>query len=450
MNCSDRWKKDYPNQEISAESLDENHSLKKMLRLVGENKRVVDFGCATGYFSQLLTKKGCSVVGVDINSEAAKIAEQYCEDVIVADLDFVSVTEILPQSEFDVAVFGDVLEHLRNPWLLLKETQQILKPDGYIVASIPNVAHGAIRFALLQGKFEYTELGILDSTHLRFFTRKTVEHLFESSGYFIEYIDRTKVPVFSESPLLPQIDKIYLESGIIREVEKDEEASTLQFIIRAFPATERGKDAASTEQFKLIHQVEQAQFRVQQTQQELAQKEIELQQAQSAWEAAQNQLQQNQTELEQTYAGLQQNQTNIEQITTQLQQAQSAWIKNQNQLQQTQAELQQTYVELQQKQTELEQVTASLQHIQVVWEEEHNQLQQTQVELQQTYVELGQATAKLQQLQAAWENAQIQLQQTQINCDSSQLRVKAMESSKFWKLRQGWFGIKRAIGLKAD
>jgi len=73
------------------------------------------------------------------------------------------------------------LEHLRNPWRVLEETQQLLKSEGYIVVSIPNIAHGAIRLALLQGRFEYTELGILDNTHLRFFTRKTVEQLFERS-----------------------------------------------------------------------------------------------------------------------------------------------------------------------------------------------------------------------------------------------------------------------------
>ncbi len=130
MSLSDNWKKDYPSaQDITEEGLDENHSLKKMLRLVGENKRVIDFGCATGYFSQLLTRKGCRVTGIEINPDAAKVAELYCEQVIVADLDFVSVTEILPIHEFDVAVFGDVLEHLRNPWKMLEETQQLLKPE---------------------------------------------------------------------------------------------------------------------------------------------------------------------------------------------------------------------------------------------------------------------------------------------------------------------------------
>ena len=129
MNTS--WAKNYPSHEnLREENLGENSSLKKMLSLIGENQRVADFGCATGYFANLLSSKGCIVTGVEINPDAAKIAERHCEKVIVADLDLVSVTEILPSQELDIAVFGDVLEHLRNPWKVLEETKQILKKDG--------------------------------------------------------------------------------------------------------------------------------------------------------------------------------------------------------------------------------------------------------------------------------------------------------------------------------
>jgi 2-polyprenyl-3-methyl-5-hydroxy-6-metoxy-1,4-benzoquinol methylase len=264
-----------------------NHSLKKMLRLVGEDKRVIDFGCATGYFSQLLTRKGCRVTGIEINPDAAKVAELYCEQVIVADLDFVSVTEVLPIHEFDVAVFGDVLEHLRNPWKMLEETQQLLKPEGYIVASIPNIAHGAIRLALLQGKFEYTELGILDNTHLRFFTRKTVEELFERSGYFIDVIDSTKLPILSNSPLVPDIDENDLNSEIYQQLETKEGVEDLQFIVRAFSSSQQGKNAALNQRYKLIYQLDHSQSQLQQTQAELGQLQAQLQQTQAELERSQ-------------------------------------------------------------------------------------------------------------------------------------------------------------------
>jgi 2-polyprenyl-3-methyl-5-hydroxy-6-metoxy-1,4-benzoquinol methylase len=312
MSLSENWKKDYPSsQDITEEGLDENHSLKKMLRLVGENKRVIDFGCATGYFSQLLTKKGCRVTGIEINPEAAKVAELYCEQVIVADLDFVSLTELLPIHEFDVAVFGDVLEHLRNPWKVLEKTQQLLKSEGYVVASIPNIAHGAIRLALWQGKFEYTELGILDSTHLRFFTRKTVEELFESSGYFIDILECTKLPVFSNSSsyFIPNIDKIDFDPKIFKHFEKEEGVDDFQFIIRAFISSKKGKNVALNQRYKVIYQLEHSQSQLHQSQAELKRclrqallTQSQLQQTQSELERSQAQLQQAQAELGQSQA----------------------------------------------------------------------------------------------------------------------------------------------------
>jgi O-antigen biosynthesis protein len=196
---------------VSGESettLSENTSHKKMLNFIGEQKSVVDFGCATGYMAQFLNRRGCRVVGVEISPEAAAIAEQFCEQVIVADLDYTSIAEILPEQKFDIAVFGDVLEHLRDPWRTLEQVKTILHPDGYVVASIPNIAHGAIRLALLQGRFDYEKQGILDDTHLRFFTRKSIEDLFESAGYLVETLDRTTTPVFTEFAAASQPSRI--------------------------------------------------------------------------------------------------------------------------------------------------------------------------------------------------------------------------------------------------
>ncbi|MFM6139253.1 MAG: class I SAM-dependent methyltransferase, partial [Sphaerospermopsis kisseleviana] len=241
MNISSLQKK-YPLvDDINEEDLDPNSSLKKMLTLIGKKQYVIDFGCATGYFARLLTKRECQVVGVEINSQAAKVADQYCESVIIADLDYVSLSEILPNVKFDIAVFGDVLEHLRDPWRVLKEVHSFLKPQGYVVASIPNIAHGSIRLALLQGKFDYTELGILDNTHLRFFTRETAENMFEETGYCVHTLERTKLPIFSGSNWIPLIDKNKFNNQVIEQVEQDEEADTFQFIIKAVPSSIENK-----------------------------------------------------------------------------------------------------------------------------------------------------------------------------------------------------------------
>ncbi|MBD2206523.1 methyltransferase domain-containing protein [Calothrix sp. FACHB-1219] len=277
------WEKNYPDiEEITENSLDENSSLKKILDFVGEGKEVADFGCATGYLAHLLQKKGCTVTGVEINADAAKVAANYCQQVIVADLDFVSVKDILPSQKFDVAVFGDILEHLRNPWKVLKETQQILKKDGYVIASIPNIAHAAIRLSLLQGKFEYMEFGILDNTHLRFFTKKTLEDMFDSSGYWINSIERTKMAIFSDSMLLPKLNKQEFSSDIIKQMESDEDADTLQFIIRADPQPIEEKYAFLKEEYsQLVNKSKRLQSQLESTQAALELAQSQLIQTQS-------------------------------------------------------------------------------------------------------------------------------------------------------------------------
>jgi 2-polyprenyl-3-methyl-5-hydroxy-6-metoxy-1,4-benzoquinol methylase len=290
--------------------LQENTSIAKMLPLVGRDKRVVDFGCATGYLANLLTQEGCKVTGVEINSEAAKVAEAYCDKVIVADLDYTDITELLAHETYDVAVFGDVLEHLRDPWRVLRATQKILNPDGYLVASIPNIAHGAIRLALLEGRFEYTELGILDNTHLRFFTRPSLYKLFEDTGFFVESIAYTTLPIFSDSDLIPQLERNRLSDEIVKQVESDRDAEVLQFIVRAYPWSMSGKyaaleqkyDEANKNIFELIQENNNIQAELQHTQTELQHTQAELQHTQTELQHTQAELQHTQTQLQGTQA----------------------------------------------------------------------------------------------------------------------------------------------------
>jgi 2-polyprenyl-3-methyl-5-hydroxy-6-metoxy-1,4-benzoquinol methylase len=412
-----QWQKDYPSaSNISETNLDENSSLKKMLDLVGENKRVVDFGCATGYFAQLLTSKGCQVTGVEMNSKAAQVAEQYCEQVIVADLDFVSIAELLPAKTFDVAVFGDVLEHLRNPWKVLELTRQILKPEGYVVASIPNIAHGAIRLALLKGQFEYTEVGILDDTHLRFFTRKTVEKLFEETGYFIEVVKPTKLPICSDSNLVPYIDKSNFDNQIVEQIEQDEDADTLQFVIKAFTSSLGGQYAALNEQyFQMVEEIKYSHTQLEQIKVELKQSQIELQEKKNELECSQVQMQNKQVELESFQKKIQEKQVCLE--------------RAQAQLQYTQTEMKQSQLQLQQALMEL---------------------QCSQSHLQQTQAELEQSHSQTQKAQAELELSQLQLQQTEAKMKSLEETITAMRSSKFWKMRTAWLNCKKWMKVMGD
>ena len=203
--------------------------------MVGHGKRVLEVGCATGYMSDHLSRRGNRVTGVDIDEEAAQEARLHCEEVIVADLDSRPLGELLGGKQYDVAVFGDVLEHLRDPWRVLRDTRPFLSPDGFVVISIPNVAHGNVRLSLLRGAFDYAPLGLLDDTHLRFFTLRSVRELCLRAGYHIDAIERVKIPLFFETDVFPQVDERDFGLDVIDDVRRDPEHDTLQFVVCATP-----------------------------------------------------------------------------------------------------------------------------------------------------------------------------------------------------------------------
>lgn len=246
--------KDYPREpDILEQSLDSNSSWAKTLEHVGENKTVLDFGCATGELAKFLTLRGCSVDGIEKNPAAANEARAVCNEVIVADLDTTALSEILGQSKFDVGVFGDVLEHLRNPWRILDEMRAHLNDGGFIVASIPNIAHGAIRLSILNGAFDYRGSGLLDDTHLRFFTGKSVDEMLVRAGYRILAMDRTRLPIFERSDLLPSVAREDFSPEVVARIECDPEAETLQFIVKAVPLDDEDKQQAVTHRFLLAN-----------------------------------------------------------------------------------------------------------------------------------------------------------------------------------------------------
>lgn len=448
--------KNYSQNFSSETELDDNSSLKKMLPLVGEFKQVVDFGCATGYFANLLRAKGCQVTGVEISPDAAKIAEQYCEKVIVTDLDFESIANLLPHQTFDVAVFGDVLEHLRDPLKVLKDVRQILKPNGYVVASIPNIAHGAIRLALLNGKFEYTKLGILDSTHLRFFTRKTVQELFEQAGYFIEATDRTVLPIFSDGYLAPYLAKEEFPDEIIHKIAQEEDTDTLQFILRAFQQSSEGHFAALEknysnlldEKYHLQAELHRSHLYSQQLQKELEESRVEVQ-AQLHVELERNQAQL-QAELEERQNRLQQTQTNLEEAYRHLRLAQQQLQQQRTEFREVQKQLQQQRIELKRTQSDLKKNNQKSAVVETKLTQVEEQLCQNQMKLQETEVELRRVRSQIEKKQQTIQNLRSNLEHKKADLQIAQARITAMESSKFWKFRNSWLRLKRKLKLSHE
>lgn len=163
-----------------------------LLELVPPGGRVLDAGCSAGYLAERLAQRGSTVVGLELDPEAAQRARAVCEQVLVGDVETMELP-FEPES-FDAVICGDLIEHLRDPDAALARLRPLLRQGGTLALTTPNVANWTIRLQLLMGRFRYTERGILDRTHTHLFTRRTLLECVEGAGYGVERMDFT-VPV---------------------------------------------------------------------------------------------------------------------------------------------------------------------------------------------------------------------------------------------------------------
>jgi SAM-dependent methyltransferase len=147
-------------------------------------RRVLEVGCSAGAFGELVKRKlGCEIWGVEVYPSACRVAEGRLDRVIQGEF---GDSLPLPRGAFDAVIFNDVLEHLVDPWATLRFTEQLLTETGVVVASIPSTRHFPTLWHLVVRKeWHYADLGILDRTHLRFFTRQTIDELFQEAEQFL-------------------------------------------------------------------------------------------------------------------------------------------------------------------------------------------------------------------------------------------------------------------------
>ncbi len=259
-----------PTYDAEVDAAVENNSHALMLRLVGPDRHVLDVGCATGYLGEALMAQGCRVSGVELDPVAAARAQKVLDEVLVADLETADLVEHFGAGSFDVVVLGDVLEHLRDPQRLLRNAVGLLADKGSVVISVPNVAHAALRLALLQGRWTYSDRGLLDATHVHFFTRATLLELLRTSGLVAVDLRATTAGAFATEIA---VDAGALPPGVVEWVEQQPDADSYQFVLRAI------KDDADGAVEALRQRAESAQDALAGATQELARTAEELRRA---------------------------------------------------------------------------------------------------------------------------------------------------------------------------
>jgi len=145
-------------------------------------RTVLETGCSTGFLSRQIAEAGVRVTGIEVDLDAAEQARAACARVLTVSLND-SNWKASVGERFDLITFGDVLEHLNHPQTVLEDAKGLLNPGGRVLLCLPNIAHWSVRAKLMVGKFNYQSTGVLDVTHLRFFTLASARSMIQQAGY---------------------------------------------------------------------------------------------------------------------------------------------------------------------------------------------------------------------------------------------------------------------------
>jgi 2-polyprenyl-3-methyl-5-hydroxy-6-metoxy-1,4-benzoquinol methylase len=197
------------------------------LELVGSGHHVLEIGCSTGHVTSRLIEAGNTVVGVELDETAAAEARTVAGVVHVVDLDITPVSSV-ESGPFDVILLGDVLEHVRDPSPVLADIASLLGHEGRLVISVPNAAHVDVRLMLLEGRIEYQHDGLLDRTHLRWFTKESLRQLLADCGFVTTRLRRVVFPIGGSN--VPWDSAVHA-GATIEFVMADPEAETYQYVV---------------------------------------------------------------------------------------------------------------------------------------------------------------------------------------------------------------------------
>jgi len=208
----------------------------KLLKMVGQNKRVLELGAGPGSITKHMKfEQNCEVVALEIDEQAISKLTPFCDKVIQANLNDLTWPELLKnEKNFDVIVIADVLEHIYDPWATLKLLPELLNDEGFIVISLPHAGHSGVIASLLLESLDYRESGLLDKTHIRFFGLKNIQSLVNDNKLDIEDAQYVILP-----PEVSELSNYWLSLDVKSRdtLSSYTYGSVYQVVIKAVPSS---------------------------------------------------------------------------------------------------------------------------------------------------------------------------------------------------------------------
>ena len=214
--------------------LDNENSLSIIIEMINDNSRILEFGPANGRMTRYLSeKKNCLVDIVEIDEEAGAESSRFSNKSFIGsekgDIEKYNWLKELEDERYDYIVFADVLEHLHNPKEVLEKCRNILKDTGAIIISVPNIAHNSVLIDLINDEFKYNDIGLLDNTHISFFTYKSLVRMVEQAGYKPE-IEKATFCKVGENEIKNNYSSI--DKNMAKELKKRENADIYQYVFK--------------------------------------------------------------------------------------------------------------------------------------------------------------------------------------------------------------------------